>query len=175
VSLIQQHRAKSFPTGERLEIREVANANDRQTAMILRRAVFWEEQGLADLPMTDPDDPRSHTVLAILDGMAVATGRLTPPLPQKLAYLSWIATLREYRRLGIGSEVVRTLLARADERRYPQTMLSAQTHAIDFYRRFGFQPVGRIFSVRGIQHQAMMRVMPVEGREDASLREMETG
>lgn len=123
--------------------------------------VFRDEQQLADLPMTDPDEGRSLTLIAEIDGEPIATGRLTPPSPQRLAYLSWIATRKEYRKQGIGSAIVAELIATADERHYPMTLLSAQTHAINFYRDFGFKPFGEVFTVRGIPHQSMSRTRPV--------------
>ena len=34
--------------------------------------------------------------------------------------------------------------------------LNAQTHALDFYRRLGFEPVGRRFYMGHIEHQVMI-------------------
>lgn len=142
------------------QIRQVVTENDFRTVYDLRSLVFREEQRLADLPMTDPDEQRSLTLLAEIDGIAIGTGRLSPPSPQRLAYLSWIATHREFRKRGVGSAIVEELVDAADAAGYPMTLLSAQTHAINFYRDFGYKPFGTVFTVRGIPHQSMSRTKP---------------
>lgn len=144
-----------------IQIRTAHAERDFRAVFELRSQVFREEQRLADLPMTDPDEQRSLTLLAELDGQLIGTGRLTPPGPQRLAYLSWIATHRDFRKRGVGSAIVEELVAAADEAEYPMTLLSAQTHAIQFYREFGYKPFGNVFTVRGIPHQSMSRTRPV--------------
>jgi predicted GNAT family N-acyltransferase len=144
-----------------IQIRPAIDEADFRTVYDLRSQVFRVEQRLADLPMTDPDEQRSLTLLAELDGQLIGTGRLTPPGAQRLAYLSWIATHLEYRKRGVGSAIVEELLRAADEAEYPMTLLSAQTHAIGFYRDFGYKPFGNVFTVRGIPHQSMSRTRPV--------------
>ena len=144
-----------------VQIRTAHSERDFRGVFELRSQVFREEQRLADLPMTDPDEQRSLTLLAELDGQLIGTGRLTPPGAQRLAYLSWIATHRDFRKRGVGSAIVEELVAAADEAEYPMTLLSAQTHAIHFYREFGYKPFGNVFTVRGIPHQSMSRTRPV--------------
>ena len=143
------------------QIRQAMTENDLRSVYDLRARVFREEQHLADLPMTDPDEARSLTLIAELDGEPIGTGRLTPPSPERLAYLSWIATSRDFRKRGIGTAIVERLVAAADEAAYPMTLLSAQTHAIGFYREFGYKPFGAVFTVRGIPHQSMSRTRPL--------------
>jgi len=144
-----------------IQIRQAVTESDLRAVYDLRSVVFREEQRLADLPMTDPDEQRSLTLLAELDGGFIGTGRLTPPGAQRLAYLSWIATHKEYRKRGVGSAIVEDLIREADAAGYPMTLLSAQTHAIHFYREFGYKPFGNIFTVRGIPHQSMSRTRPI--------------
>ena len=144
-----------------LDIFAASTEEELRQVFELRAEVFREEQRLADLPMTDPDEGRSLTLLAELDGELIGTGRLTPPGGQRLAYLSWIATRKDFRRLGVGSAIVEQLLTAADKAEYPMTLLSAQTHAIRFYRQFGYKPFGTVFTVRGIPHQSMSRTRPV--------------
>ena len=142
-------------------IRTAETEEDYRAVYDLRSQIFRIEQRLADLPMTDPDEQRSLTLMAELDGYLIGTGRLSPPGGQRLAYLSWIATHREYRKRGVGSAIVEGLVAAADEAEYPMTLLSAQTHAIHFYREFGYKPFGNVFTVRGIPHQSMSRTRPI--------------
>ena len=142
------------------QIRPAVTEDDFRAAYDLPSRVFPEKKLLADLPMTDPDEARSLTLLAEKDGELIGTGRLTPPSPERLAYLSWIATRRDCRKQGVGSAIVAELVAAADDAQYPMTLLSAQTHAIPFYRGFGYKPFGTVFTVRGIPHQSMSRTRP---------------
>jgi predicted GNAT family N-acyltransferase len=58
---------------------------------------------------------------------------------------------------------MRALLAAADNSHTDVTLLSAQTHALDFYRAFGFEPFGERFKMKGIEHQIMYRWRPGSG------------
>jgi predicted GNAT family N-acyltransferase len=147
-----------------LEVRWVESPDDHAAMVELRRIIFREEQRLADLTLTDPDESRSHAVIALVDGRPVGTGRLTFPHERKHAYISWVATLKAYRNQGIGGAMMRVLMESADSRRFETVVLSAQAHAISFYRAFGFVPIGSPFEVRGIPHQTMLRHLPPDTR-----------
>lgn len=130
-----------------------------QGVLAVRQRVFADEQSLVDLGISDDDDRESLVLVALLSGRAVATGRLTPPVGGRSAYLSWIATLPEHRSQGIATRVVERLVAAADDRGYPELQLAAQTHAIGLYEQFGFIRFGQPYVVRGIPHQAMIRTL----------------
>jgi len=49
------------------------------------------------------------------------------------------------------------LIAEAARRGLNEVALNAQTHALDFYLRHGFEPVGEVFMEAGIPHRAMRR------------------
>jgi predicted GNAT family N-acyltransferase len=123
----------------------------------IRRAVFRDEQRLVGMEVTDADDALGVVLVAFIGNAPVATGRLTPPRDHRSAYLSWIATLPDFRGRGFASAIVERLLAIADERGYGALQLSAQIPAIPLYDRFGFVVTGQQFDVRGIPHRAMVR------------------
>jgi predicted GNAT family N-acyltransferase len=132
----------------------------------MRRDIFGHEQGIAGAVVTDRDDERSLHALAMLTDAAgpkhpVGTGRLTLGFGERgEALIAWVATRPEARGQGVGTAVMRFLLAAADEARAAIVVLSAQTHAEQFYRRFGFVPAGRAFAVKGIEHRWMARARP---------------
>ncbi|MDP9368210.1 MAG: GNAT family N-acetyltransferase, partial [Chloroflexota bacterium] len=139
--------------------------DDLAAVLDLRERVFGGEQGVPDARVLDPDDHRSVHALATLDdGVAaepVGTGRLTPgagPWPD--AQIAWVATLPEHRRHGVGAAVMRFLLDAADASGAPAVLLSAQIHALSFYKRLGFLPYGGRFHSHGIEHQLMVRRRP---------------
>jgi predicted GNAT family N-acyltransferase len=123
----------------------------------VRKRVFHDEQQLIGMDLTDSDDDRSLTLVAYLGERPVGTGRLTPPLMTRPAYLSWIATLPEFRGRGIGTAITRRLVEAADDRHYGAIHLSAQLPAVSLYERFGFVAQGPPYAVRAIDHQTMKR------------------
>jgi predicted GNAT family N-acyltransferase len=151
----------TFPTRGQLRSIEVRIARTRdefEEIIAIRSRVFRDEQAIVDNILTDNDDWSSVHAYAMLDGRAIAVGRLTPPASNRTeAQIAWVATLPEFRRRGAGEAIVRELLSIATKYQHGTILISAQVHAIPFYRRFGFVPYGRRFDVRGIPHQYMER------------------
>jgi predicted GNAT family N-acyltransferase len=143
--------------------------DERLAALEIRRRVFAEEQGVADLRVADSDDARSLIALAAIPPTVtgsrqprpVSTGRLTLPLVKGgQALVAWVATVPEARGQGAGGLVMRFLLDAADDAGAREVALAAQLPAENFYRRLGFSPVGPIYDVRGIPHRRMVRLRP---------------
>jgi ElaA protein len=133
---------------------------DHDAALEIRRRVFAQEQHVANLRVSDPDDTRSVIALARVmtdEGLVpVSTGRLTlSPLTGGPALIAWVATLPEWRGYGVGHEVMEFLLHEAEKAGTGQVVLAAQAHAESFYRRLGFTPSGPLYDVRGIPHLRM--------------------
>jgi len=143
--------------------------DERLAALEIRRRVFSEEQGVADLRVADSDDARSVIALATFPPTVagngqrrpVSTGRLTLPLIKGgQALVAWVATIPEARGQGAGALVMRFLLEAADNAGAREVALAAQLPAENFYRRLGFSPVGPRYDVRGIPHRRMIRFGP---------------
>jgi len=66
-----------------------------------------------------------------------------------------MAVLKAWRGRGVGGALLRELLALAQERGHAEARLHAQTHALAFYRKHGFTPVGEEFMEAGIAHHRM--------------------
>ncbi len=131
----------------------------------LRMQVFGGEQGIIELTASDHDDLGAVHVLAILDEVGtqrvVGAGRVMLGHRQpNEALITWVMTDPRWRRKGIGTAVMQTLLHQADTQGIEETLLAAQTHAGSFYEELGFRPVGRPYEVSGIPHQWMSRSRP---------------
>ena len=61
----------------------------------------------------------------------------------------------EFRGKGIGTEMLKALIKKGKEKGAQEFILHAQTHAIAFYAREGFEPYGPIFDEAGIPHVEM--------------------
>jgi predicted GNAT family N-acyltransferase len=144
-----------------LEIRFARSDAEMAAIHEIRRRVFGDEQGIPGSSDKDQDDWHSMHVLATIPEGAIGTGRLTlPDAERAYALIAWIATLPGYRRRGVGVSIMRLLLDTADQLEVETTLLSAQTHALHFYRRLGFTPYGERFFAAGIEHQFMYRHHP---------------
>ena len=124
----------------------------RAYATPIRFAVFVEEQGVpAEIEMDESDAKCVHA-LAFEGTRAVATGRLLPD-----GHIGRMAVLKEFRGKGLGGAVLKKLMEAAKNRGDGAVALSAQVHAVAFYRAHGFEPVGEVYEEAGIPHQAMRR------------------
>ena len=130
--------------------------------LVVRRAVFIEEQGVSEKEEIDAHDgdpaqvASAVHVIAYLDGQPVATGRLLlDAMPPEHGYIGRVAVLREHRRSGYGREVMVALQAEALRRGYPGITLAAQLHAIPFYERLGYVARGGVFLDASIEHRWM--------------------
>ena len=122
----------------------------QEQAKRIRFTVFVEEQGVpADLEM-DENDAASLHALAYADGFAIGTGRLLPD-----GHIGRMAVLQEWRGQGAGRAMLRRLIDAARRRGHREVELSAQVHAVEFYRTEGFEPDGAVYEEAGIPHQAM--------------------
>jgi predicted GNAT family N-acyltransferase len=128
----------------------------RAEASRIRFAVFVEEQRVpAEIEMDEHDAQCVHAIAYAEDGRALGTGRLLPD-----AHIGRLAVLKEWRGKGVGAALLAALMAAARRRGDAEVVLSAQTHALEFYRRHGFDAEGEIYEEAGIPHQAMRRSLP---------------
>jgi predicted GNAT family N-acyltransferase len=129
-------------------IRSASWQADRARLEFVRRRVFIIEQKIPESEEWDDADENSSHVLAFSEKRdAVGTGRLEPT--GKIARL---AVLAEYRGQGVGSAMLIRLVEEARQRDFDQVYLHAQTHALNFYKKFGFVSDEEIFSEGGIPH-----------------------
>jgi predicted GNAT family N-acyltransferase len=122
----------------------------RLQASRIRLAVFVEEQRVPPEIEMDAHDAVSVHALAYDDGRAVGTGRLLPD-----GHIGRMAVLRKHRAQGVGSAILARLIAEARRSGMREVVLSAQTHALEFYRKHGFAPSGGVYMEAGIPHQEM--------------------
>jgi predicted GNAT family N-acyltransferase len=117
----------------------------------IRMEVFVQEQNVpAELEMDDNDAVCLHAVAYNAQGQAVGTGRLLPD-----GHIGRMAVRRTARGTGVGGALLRGLMAQAQARGDEKVMLSAQTHAAEFYLAHGFAADGDVFVEAGIPHIAM--------------------
>jgi len=134
---------------------EVSWAETGEALGAVRRAVFVVEQQVPeDLEWDGIDADCRHVIARDAAGRAIGTGRLLPD-----AHIGRMAVLQPYRGYGVGRALLTRLVAIAQARGDRMVVLHAQTHAIAFYRRSGFEVSSEEFMEAGISHVEMRRVL----------------
>lgn len=150
-------------------VRLVAGPEDREAAYAVRFDVFVTEQQVpAELELDELDEVADHFVA--FDGdLAVGAGRLvveppgfegTDPALGTVGHLGRLAVRPEARGSGLGVVLVRAIEERAADRGLAVVVLSAQTHALEFYERLGYTAYGPVFDDAGLPHRWMRRRLP---------------
>ena len=125
----------------------------RELVKPIRIKVFILEQKVPeDLEWDEYDEVAWHAV-AKSNHQVIGTGRLI--INQSIAKIGRMAIDPEFRCKGIGMEVLKALINKGKEKGAQEFILHAQTHAIAFYAREGFEPYGPIFDEAGITHVEM--------------------
>lgn len=120
----------------------------------VREAVFIAEQRVSREDEFDGKDTSCVHVLAVVDGQAVATGRLDLGSGGKIGR---VAVLPEFRRRGVGTQVMKVLEQAGIQAGLTQVWFHAQLTAVSFYESLGYTAEGEVFSEAGIQHVKMLR------------------
>ncbi|BEI34033.1 GNAT family N-acetyltransferase [Polynucleobacter sp. HIN5] len=123
----------------------------RHLAYPIRLTVFVNEQQVPEELELDEDDPTAWHAVVLDHSKAIATGRLL-----RNGKIGRLAILKEYRGLGLGSELLKTLVSYGRQEGIKQFFLHAQTTALDFYQRHGFKAIGPVFNEAGIDHIKMI-------------------
>ena len=132
-------------------VARVSWAEAQAALRAIRKTVFVDEQRVPEALEWDGLDDACIQVLATAaGGEAIGTGRLLPD-----GHIGRMAVLEPWRGKGVGAALLRELIAAAREQGHARAELSAQTHAIGFYRRFGFEVTGGEYLEAGIPHRAM--------------------
>lgn len=158
-----------LPRGINLHIRTFADLSAGELYEILkaRYAVFTQEQGIIYLDEDDVDYLATHVFLT-RGPKVIAYARLFREKTETTfdrekcdfdtndAIFCIGRILTTVRGQGFGARLMHTLIAEARRQGAHTLRLHAQTHAVPFYERFGFQPVGDIFEETNLPHQLMV-------------------
>ena len=121
----------------------------------LRFAIFVGEQNVpAGIELDDLDASCTHAVAYDAQGKVIGTGRLLPD-----GQIGRMAVVAEWRRRGIGAEILEALTGEARKHGHAQVVLSAQLQAAEFYREAGFVAEGKVYEDAGILHQKMRKTL----------------
>ncbi|MFF5338718.1 GNAT family N-acetyltransferase [Streptomyces sp. NPDC013181] len=148
--------------------RTVTDERDRAACFQLRKEVFVVEQNVPEEIEYDAHDADAvHVIAVAADGTTLGTGRLLhgPAAASHtggdpaVGSLGRLAVSERARGLGVGAALVRAIEDAARAHGLTAVDLHAQTHALRFYERLGYEPYGPEFMDAGIAHRAMRRAI----------------
>ena len=127
-------------------------SREAETLQALRSAVFIREQGVPESLEWDGLDASCTHVIAEHAEEAIGTARLLAD-----GQIGRMAVLPTWRRHGVGSAMLALLIQQAITLEMAKLWLNAQSHAVPFYAKFGFNLEGKEFMEAGIPHRRMLR------------------
>ncbi len=128
----------------------------------IRVKVFVGEQGVPEEMEWDEYDENAWHAVATVNHQVVGTGRLIlrkSPNQIQIAQIGRMAVEKSHRNQGIGQAILSELIQTGKEKGVQEFILHAQTHAIPFYAKAGFEPNGPIFDEAGIPHVEMNLIL----------------
>jgi predicted GNAT family N-acyltransferase len=136
-----------------LSVKTGAWADLEEYCKPIRLSVFVEEQGVPQhIELDEQDEHFLHVVIFNNDNIAIATARLAPN-----GKFGRMAVLKKYRQQGLGAELLKQMTTLADSLELQQLRCHAQESAVDFYKKNGFQIIGKPFQEAGIAHIKMLK------------------
>jgi len=137
------------------QIRMVRWQDEASVLRIIRTTVFIHEQRIPeDLEWDDFDLVSMHVLALNSDEQPIGTARLLPD-----GHIGRMAVLKEWRGKGLGTAMLLRILEELRNRRIQKAILNAQTTAIKFYEKFGFQVSGKEFTEAEIPHVKMILLL----------------
>lgn len=133
----------------------VADGEDMQSCMDIRRIVFIEEQKVPAAEEMDGMDAAARHFAVSANENIIATCRVR--FMGSAAKIERVAVLKEYRSKGIGGVLMKYILQELGKGAEVQLFkLSSQAHAVPFYERMGFKKRGDEYMEAGIPHYDMV-------------------
>ena len=119
----------------------------------IREKVFIQEQKVTPQLEWDGMDEKAIHFLVFNDKAAIGCARAI--VIKNHMQLGRMAVLKEYRGQGIGSALIEKAMTTAKLNQLSAIYISAQCHAINFYKKFGFEVTSDIYLDAEIPHRDM--------------------
>ncbi|MEG0229009.1 MAG: GNAT family N-acetyltransferase [Oscillospiraceae bacterium] len=122
----------------------------------IREEIFIKEQGF-EKEFDEIDKIAWHVVL-YKNNLPIATARLFPSDKIKNRFiLGRICVLKEYRNLHLGSYILSLIEDKAKSLGGKELYLSSQHHVMNFYKKCGYIPIGKVYYDEHCPHISMIK------------------
>ena len=136
-----------------LKVEVVKWIDEYDSLTMIREKVFIEEQKVTFQLEWDGMDKEAIHFLAFKNEKAIGCARAF--VIENYMQLGRMAVLKEYRGEGVGTALIEKAITTAKLNQLSAIYISAQCHAIDFYKKFGFEITSDIYLDAEIQHRDM--------------------
>lgn len=138
-----------------MDVQTISSEQQLNDAFKIRKKVFVEEQNVPpEEEIDDLESEATHFVLYINEEPAGA-GRFRTV--DGYGKVERICVLSEYRGTGAGKAIMEKIESYAKNEGFKRLKLNAQTHAIPFYSKLGYEIVSEEFLDAGIPHKTMIK------------------
>lgn len=127
-------------------------------ALAIRYEVFVDEQKVpVDLEIDELETSSLHLVLYKKE-QPIATARIYK-LNKNTYKVQRVAVLKNYRKHGVGTELMKAVEEKARSNQATKLTLGSQNAAIPFYEQLGYTISSDEFMDAGIPHHSMVKVL----------------
>ncbi len=134
-----------------LDIHPVKNPQELEEMFYQRWLVLRSPLGMEIGSERDNHEDGALHLIAVCDRKIIASARLRE-LPAKLGSISYVAVLPEFQNQGIGTKLIKNLIAKAQQKNLKTLRLMSRINAIKFYQKLGFSEQENSFDYLGIPH-----------------------
>jgi predicted GNAT family N-acyltransferase len=140
-----------------MQVKIVETEKELQDAYSVRKTVFVEEQQVpVEEEIDEHEGSATHFVL-YEDNEPIGAGRFR--VLDGIGKVERICVLKDYRGTGAGKVVMSSIEKYANDKGFSCLKLNAQTHAIPFYSKLGYDVISDEFLDAGIPHKTMKKTI----------------
>ena len=136
-----------------LKVEIVKWIDEDESLTMIRQKVFIEEQNVTSQLEWDGMDEKAIHFLAFKNEKAIGCARAF--VIKNHMQLGRMAVLKAYRGESVGTALIEKVITTAKLNQLSAIYISAQCHAIDFYKKFGFEVTSDIYLDAEILHRDM--------------------
>ena len=136
-----------------LKVEIVKWIDEDESLTMIRQKVFIEEQNVTSQLEWDGMDEEAIHFLAFKNEKAIGCARAF--VIKNHMQLGRMAVLKAYRGESVGTALIEKVITTAKLNQLSAIYISAQCHAIDFYKKFGFEITSDIYLDAEILHRDM--------------------
>ena len=134
-----------------VDIHPVKNQQELEEMFYQRWLVLRSPLGMEIGSERDNHEDGALHLIAMCDRKIIASARLRELSP-KLGSISYVAVLPEFQNQGIGTKLIKKLIAKAQQKNLKILRLMSRINAIKFYQKLGFSEQENPFEYLEIPH-----------------------
>lgn len=139
--------------GADMRFKIVKNEEDLDLCYKLRELIFIQEQNVPIEMEKDKDDGLATHFLLFDVKKPIGVGRVVAK--SNIAVVGRLGVLKEYRGKGAGFRLMQEIIGYCRAEGYIKIILGAQEHALDFYKKIGFEVCSDRYMDANIPHYKM--------------------